>query len=64
MTTFTLGDKVIVVSPGSKYHNKNGYVSNILQLVDPDISNITVSFDDSNFTVDVNCFSSIVLIRR
>mgnify|MGYP001335280489 CR=1 FL=1 len=64
MTQFEVGDKVIVVSPGSKYHNKNGYISNIVKMVVPDISNITVSFDDFNFTVDVNSFSPITLIRR
>ena len=62
MPLFIVGDRVLINAPGTKSHHKTGTVSNIVDLLGQDIgkgSNITVALDDSNYTVDVNCYSRI-----
>jgi beta-lactam-binding protein with PASTA domain len=62
MPKFVIGDRVYISYPGSRSHNQKGTVINIIELVGQDIdrsSNITVTMDNSHYTVDVNCFSGI-----
>lgn len=62
---FINGQRVRVIKPGTSFHNQTGTIVNIFELNGSDDgcgTNITVKLDDTGYNLDVNIYSSIIIV--